>query len=787
MIYNDEYFYQKLELNILFDELKRQAILTDTKNLIDHLNVLSSIDEIEKELSKVDEAFSICNKFERCPIYVNQSLEPLLDIASKGGMLTGLELYEFVLLNSSIRATLRLLDNVLKEKMDVPYFKEEVSSLVLDTSLDNLLRKSIGDDGVVLDDASPELKKIRNKLRGIDERIKHRLQEIMGQNSSYLADSVVVIRNDHYCLCIKAEYKNTFRGILQDLSSSSLTAYMEPIAVAEMASEKDKLRNEEKEEINRILRKLSNEVGSNAELILNNYNIFKDLDLTFSKGILALSYDGAKPHLNTNGALNLVSARHPLLKVKKVIPNNINFGKNHYGIIITGPNTGGKTVLLKTVGLLCLMVKFGLLIPASPESNVTIYDHIYCDIGDDQSILDNLSTFSSHMEKMVAIVNQVTPSSLALFDEIGAGTDPTEGASLAIAVLKYFIKRKVSFITTTHYADLKAFAYSHPLVVNASMAFNNDTNQPTYQLVIGRSGSSNAYHIARNLGLKQSIIDSASASVNKTSDEISLMIKNIENKSHEIDLLEEELKSNVNKYNELVKEYEERLKKIDAQKEKLINKAHEEASDILNKAIDEANNLLDEIKEYQNKGLKLHEIIEAQTLINEASDVASTHKPITKKKKSVDSNHVLAVGDTVHLLDFDQFGIINRIRKDGSFDVEVGNLSIHASVDELEYVSSPVIESSKVDVIMSKGGSKSVSLTLDLRGVRAVEATDLLDKYIDDLICASIGSATIIHGFGTGVIRELVQNYCKKCKNIKSYRYGGETEGGFGVTVITLK
>ena len=320
-----------------------------------------------------------------------------------------------------------------------------------------------------------------------------------------------------------------------------MTSYMEPSAVASLSNEKDTLRNLEKEEMEKILRMLSNSIKGEVTILERNYEIFKELDLTFSKALLAISYDGTAPRINDKGILSLKNARHPLLKVEKVIPNNVSFGRDTLGIVITGPNTGGKTVLLKTIGLLSLMIKYGLLIPADEDSDVMIYDHILCDIGDDQSIYDNLSTFSSHMKKMVGIVNLVTPKSLALFDEIGAGTDPLEGSSIAIAVLEYFLKNNISFVTTTHYAELKTFAYTTKGVVNASMEFNNDTQMPTYRLVVGKSGSSNAFNIAKRLGLKKEIIDEAVNFMNKSSSSVLDTIKIMEEKSLEISNLEKEL------------------------------------------------------------------------------------------------------------------------------------------------------------------------------------------------------------------------------------------------------
>jgi DNA mismatch repair protein MutS2 len=498
--------------------------------------------------------------------------------------------------------------------------------------------------------------------------------------------------------------------------------------------------------------------------------------------MLGISYNGSAPLVNDKGIFDLKNARHPLLKVEKVIPNNIDFGKNHLGIVITGPNTGGKTVLLKTVGLLSLMVKFGLLIPADESSNIMIFDHIFCDIGDDQSIVENLSTFSSHMKKMVAIVNQVTPNSLALFDEIGSGTDPVEGAQIAISVLNYFVKKNVSFITTTHYAELKAYAYTKERVVNASMAFNEDTMEPTYHLVIGKSGSSNALSIAKNLGLKQEIIDSARHHFNTNSSDTRTLINNIEKKVRALEKLEEQYKADIKNANQVKETYEKKLETIDKEKEKVLNNALKEADKIVQEAVLKANKLLDDVKELQNKGVKLHEIIEAKAQIDELESSSNLPKP-KKKKKNLETK----VGDRVFLIDYQQYGTITRIRKDKSLDVEIGNISVNVFKEDVEVVELDEKEIVHNIVVERNSSTKSVSLSLDLRGARFSDAKDMLDKYIDDLLMANIKSATIIHGFGTGTIREMVQDFCRKSKYIDSYRYGVAGEGGLGVTVITLK
>ena len=789
--YDDLYFFKKLELDKIIDMLNKNILIDidyfDLKKMIP----LNDINEINEELEKVDEALKIIYKYHRSPIYIERDLTPLLDAATKGAVLSGIDLFEFIHLSSSVYQNRRLLELLTKEaKCSVPYFEKDVNNFIIDQEVDKILRKSLNDEGYVLDDATPELKKIRARIHNLEERIKSKVNEIMLASKDFLADNVIVKRDDRYCLCIKAEYKNSFHGILRDTSQTALTCYIEPNLTYQMANERDAYKNEEKEEVNRILRNLSLIIGNHSEEYKIDFEILKELDKRFAKAILAKSYDGAKPHINNNQIFNLVEARHPLLEVEKVIPNSVSFGQDHLGIVITGPNTGGKTVFLKTIGLLSLMIKFGLLIPAKEESNLMIYDHILADIGDDQSISLNLSTFSSHMKKMVAIVDKVTPNSLALFDEIGSGTDPNEGSSLAIGVLKYFINNKVSFIVTTHYAELKAWAYGTKEAINASMQFDEKTSNPTYQLIIGQSGSSNAFYTARRLGLKKEIIDdSYKICNNQSSYEVRSLIKILETEKVHLLKQNDELQNLINSNKEKQLELDKRLKNIENEKKLKIKEAHNQAERIYNDAITQANQIIDELlemkKKEENSTIKLHEIIDKKHRVNEMENSSNDFDDNFNNNKT-SMPHEFIVGDNVYLISYEQYGIITKIFKDKSFEITIGSLKIHADKEDLRY-EQKYDDGLKSSINVLYTPNKKVSLSLDLRGKRVQEAADLLDKYIDDLIISNIKSATIIHGFGTGAIREYVLNYLKQSKNIKEYRHGEDGEGGYGVTVITLK
>lgn len=784
MMNKNNVFY-KLEMNIIFEYLINESMLINTKDYFKNMIEFNNIDIIREELSKVNEALSIILRLERSVCYVTTDYYKLLDLASKGGILSPKELFQTVLLYSSVKANQRLKESIDKLKIEAYHFNKMVNYLTIDETFYQTLIVSVDEEGNVLDTASPSLKRIRSKIKGLEDRIKSKLHELISNQSSFLTEPLYVIRDDRYCLLVKAEYKNSYRGILHDVSSSMQTVYMEPLVINEMSNEIDLLKNEEKEEVTRIIKNLSTTLSYHIDSLRSNYETFVNLDIIFTKAKLAASYDCKMPKVNNNGFVKLDNAKHPLLKVSKVIPNNVSFGKDYQGIIITGPNTGGKTVLLKTIGLFCLLVKYGLLTPCDETSDINIFDNIFCDIGDDQSISDNLSTFSSHMKKIINVVDNVTSNSLVLFDEIGAGTDPLEGASLSISILNYFLKKNISFIVTTHYTQLKAYAYSTNKIVNASMEFSKETNKPTYHLIIGKSGSSNALEIARSLGLSNDIIEDAKERLLNDSNDAKKYLENLEKMQDEVEILKEENCKKLKENTLLQNELNNKLNNIENYKEKVVSKAMKEANILIEKAKKEALEILESIKEFQNKNLKLHEVINMKSKIDNISDVNLKTK---KKKRKELKDKEFKVGTSVYIYDYEQYGVIKRIRKDNTFDVSVGNITINVSIEDLEVSEEQTSQVTDSYVSFDNNvSSRKVSLTLDLRGKRYYEAKELLDKYIDDLKVSKLLQATIIHGFGTGTIREVVQDYLKKCKDIDTFRYGGAGEGGLGVTVITLK
>lgn len=775
-------FERKLEIDVILNQLKDYCIIEKSKNTVDKIKPSSDLLYLNNELDKVDEALQIIERMDRAPIMMSEEYETCVKLAEKGSTLSGNDLYLTVKLYNTIKYNSLFLSSLKKENISTIYYEEYVNNLYINEYLYSSLKKSIGEDGEVLDNATQQLASIRHRLHTIDARIKQKLQEILGKEAAKLSQNTISLRDGHYVLPVRAEYKNSFKGSILDVSGSQQTVYIEPQQIIELTAKKAELIQEEKIEVERILRFLSKDIGNESTILLENYSIIVNIDLMFAKGLLAKHQNAARPKINNELILDLVEARHPLLKVKKVIPNNISFDK-YQGIVITGPNTGGKTVLLKTVGLLTLMTKYGLLIPASKQSNVMIYDNVFCDIGDDQSIESNLSTFSAHMTNIVNIIESVTPNSLVLFDEIGGGTDPTEGSNLAIAILEHLVNNKISFITTTHYSELKTYAYSSNLIVNASMEFNRDTLSPTYHLKLGIPGSSNAFEIATKLGLRTDIIENAKTRTIENSNDVSELIKKLEYTSTKLDEQIQETSIEKDEYIKLNKELDKKIKILEKEKESILNKIQNDALLEVDKIKTDALELLDEIKNQKSNNLKLHEAIALQKMVDDIE--IKTNRPKKAVKKV--NRRPLEEGDDVYSKDYDQYGVIVKKLKNGDFNVNFGNFVIKMNPSDLELVDKNETPKPKVNIARSIVSKNPVSLSLDLRGERYEEAKEKLDKYFDDALLVGLKQVTIIHGYGTGTIRTLVQNYVKKHKLVDSYRYGGQGEGGMGSTIVTLK
>jgi DNA mismatch repair protein MutS2 len=602
------------------------------------------------------------------------------------------------------------------------------------------------------------------------------MQELLQSKAKMLNENLIVMRNGRMCLCVKAEYKNVLKGVIHDESASKTTVYIEPFSALEIANRIVSYKEEEKTEIAKILAQLSNVAFSYELEIKNNFNNLIALDIIFAKALYAISIDAYKPSINEMGIIDIKKARHPLIDRQKCVPIDIKLGEDYEAIIITGPNTGGKTVAIKTCGLLTLMMQAGLLIPASFDSKMAVFDNVFSDIGDEQSIEQSLSSFSAHMTKVIKILNELTNNSLVLLDELGSGTDPKEGSNLAISIVEYLLNKKSRVIVTTHYADLKAFAYDKDNIINASVEFDTKTLRPTYKLLLGVPGRSNAITIARGLGLNEEIIN-RSIELNETNHtDLSLMLSKLDDQNS---ILSEQIakyeKENLALNDRLAKLQAKELK-LEAEYASFINKAKKEANEIIVKAQEDALALISEI-EKKHENFKEHELAELKHQARQLEVIDVDTPTITDFK----------VGDEVFVKGWQRNGKITKINKD-KYEVLVGNFTVTFTKNELSVaktVTKPVTKPKKYNA--PGPVKKEAKLECDLRGFRYEEVAPELDLFIDKAYLAGLSQIYVIHGFGTGAVRKACYEFFKKCPHVKSTRFGGEGEGLNGVTVVYLK
>lgn len=774
-------YYKILELDNIISKLKSKVILESNANELDEVILYDDIDSIERALNEVDEAVKLIYRMGRFPLYFKENVTYVLDKVNKHGVLLIDELLlvkRFLDTTKEIELYIESLENAL---IDALYLKENTKELVYLKNLNLRIREIVDSSGEVLDTASSELRAIRRSIREAEKNIQSKLQEIISKNGSKLSQSVVSIRDGRYVVPVKNDFKGSIKGIVHGESSSGETVYIEPLIICEINNKLNALLEEEKREIFRILKEISSNIAVEYDLLVKNYYIIEKLDLIFSKAELSIALKGNKPKVNNKGIVNLKNCHHPLLNVEKVISNDIVIGKDYQGIIITGPNTGGKTVLLKTIGLLSLMVKMGLLIPCDEDSDIMIFDNVYADIGDEQSIDQNLSTFSSHLKNVIEIMNNVTPNSLVLIDELGSGTDPIEGSSLAIAIFDYLLSKKCLVITSSHYAELKVHAYNRDDIINASVEFDINTLKPTYKLLIGVPGESNALKISKLLGLPEEIIKNAEGYVNKSNNEINQTLEKLIERSYKLnDEIEKANKLKV-ELNEKVLEAERKIEEAYKEREAILKKAEDDSKKLLEKNQNKIDELIAKLSELNTREIKSHEVADLKYEYRNLKNNTNVDIP------NLPENKEICEKDRVFVITYNAYGEVIKKLKNGKFEVQIGNASITVSKDNLKLAPNANTTVLKNKQVKDFTPTKKISMSLDLRGLRYEEAEPLIDDYIYDAIYAGFNQVTIIHGFGTGVMRELVQKKVKNNPNIESFRYGGQNEGGNGVTVVTLK
>ncbi len=669
------------------------------------------------------------------------------------------------------------------------------------TGLANEIRRCILSEDEIADDASPKLKSIRRSMMQANEKIHSQLNSMLGGSyRTYLQDAVITMRNNRYCIPIKAEYKGQVSGMIHDQSATGSTYFIEPAAVVNLNNQLRELELEEKEEIGRILADLSAQAAVHTEELANNLKLMTLLDFIFAKGELALEMNATEPLFNDEHCIHIRKGRHPLLDRKKVVPIDIRLGKDFDLLVITGPNTGGKTVSLKTVGLFTLMGQSGLHIPAADRSELCIFTEVYADIGDEQSIEQSLSTFSSHMKSIVHILGHADADSLCLFDELGAGTDPTEGAALAIAILNYLHDRGIRTMATTHYSELKIYALSTSFVENACCEFNVETLQPTYRLLIGIPGKSNAFAISSRLGLSDEIINAAREQIGQEDKSFEDVIADLEQSRITI----EQDKLEIARYKENIRTLQEQLRrkneKIDQAKDRILKEANEKARDILQEAKEIADDTIrdfnkagagTDIRELEKKRQKVRDKISEK---NERLSVGS--KPLrAPEKKAVDPKK-LKKGDTVKIVSMGLKGTVSTLPDaKGALFVQCGIIRTHTNVKDLVYAEEETVSTPALQRSSSGSGSGklkmsktlSISPEINLLGKTVDEALSALDKYLDDAYLAHLSSVRVVHGKGTGALRNAVHGHLKRLKYVKEYRLGEYGEGDSGVTIVTFQ
>ncbi len=659
------------------------------------------------------------------------------------------------------------------------------------------IRRCILSEDEISDDASPALKSIRRSIGQMNDKVHAQLTSMVnGSARTYLQDAVITMRNGRYCLPVKAEYRGQVQGMIHDQSSTGSTLFIEPMAVLKLNNELHELELREEKEIEVILSTLSSRAAAELEPLETNLELLTRLDFIFARAQLSRSYNGSEPVFNQKGIINIKKGRHPLLDKKKAVPIDIRLGKEFELLIITGPNTGGKTVSLKTVGLFTLMGQSGLHIPAFDQSELAVFDEVFADIGDEQSIEQSLSTFSSHMTNIVNILAKATPHSLVLFDELCAGTDPTEGAALAIAILSNLHRQGIRTMATTHYSELKVFALTTPGVENGCCEFNVETLSPTYHLLIGIPGKSNAFAISSKLGLDDYIIEEAKGNLSQQDEDFESLLADLENSRVTIVKEQDEINHYKQEIEQLKNRLEHKQESLDASREKILRDANEQAHKILRDAKEYADTTIKNFNKFGKAGIDSRAMEQERNRLREKMSSVEKNLTIKPAKKAASSKQLQAkdihLGDSVRVLSMNLKGTVSSLpNAKGDLFVQMGimrsqvNLRDLELIPDVETVNPRTTRTGTGKIKMSK--SASVSTEINLLGKTVDEALAELDKYLDDAYLSHMPSVRVVHGKGTGALRKAVQNYLRRQKHVASYRLGEFGEGDAGVTIVTFK
>lgn len=784
-----------LEYTKIRERLTAQALSPMGKEKCNELVPLDDLSEIIREQRETTEAVNMALKKGRLPLGGIKDIRSHLERAKAGGVLAIDELMavgEFLYVCRKVK-------NYSKQenKSDIfPVLEDYFEIVKTINTVENEINRCILNEQEVSDDASSGLRAVRREIRNANGSIRDKLNSIIysAAYKTMLQDAVITIRNDRYCVPVRAEYQSSFPGMVHDRSNTGSTVFMEPTAVIQLNNKIKELQSKEKEEIEKILAELTSIVAENADVMEANLNVIGHLDFVFAKAELSLKMNGSEPKFNNDGIIDIRKGRHPLLDEKAVVPIDINIGRDFNTLLITGPNTGGKTVALKTLGLFTIMGQAGLHIPAFDSSELAVFDEVFADIGDEQSIEQSLSTFSAHMTNIVRILENVTSKSLVLFDELGAGTDPTEGAALAMAIIQHLHEMNVRTAVTTHYSELKVYALSTDGIENACCEFNVDTLRPTYKLLIGIPGKSNAFAISKKLGLPDFVINSAKDFISSENVKFEDVITDLEISKKSV-IYEQERAEQYRKEAERLKnEVEAQRAKINEQKEKIISDARAEARMVYQQAKEESDRIIKELNKAAREKAGQNKLNEKRSELKGKVSAMDEliEKSRRKKVAAVKPIKDLKQGDDVYVLSFDRTGTaLSAPDSNGDVMVQCGNMKIKVPLTELTYYEAKKEQkqnnSRNISSKVRAGKSQYIASEIDCRGQNVEEGIGNIDKYLDDAYLAGLKTVTIIHGKGTGVLRAAVQKYLRTNPHVKSYRPGTFGEGEMGVTIVELK
>lgn len=778
----------KLEYYKIIEKLKQKCGSQLGKDIAEKLYPETNMELIIKMQKETSEAVLVRRYDGSMPLGGIVDTFDSLGLAEKGGILNPEEI-------GKVRENLYAAKNIVvflnrKLQYEIPLLRERGEGIVPLKDLEKEIDGIIDEENQIKDSASDTLWNIRRKKKALNERIKSKLDSIVrnSNSSKYLQEAIVTSRQGRYVVPVKIEYRQHVPGIVHDQSSSGATLFIEPAAVVEFNNELKKLELQEQEEINRILQAISGKIGEQGEILKENLKILSSIDFIMAKGLFSTELEAVEPEINSQQKIMINKGRHPLIDIKEVVPISFDLGYDFDSLIITGPNTGGKTVTIKTAGLFSLMAQSGLHLPAE-KAEMGIFEKIYCDIGDEQSIEQSLSTFSSHMKNIVNIIENTDYKTLVLLDELGAGTDPSEGANLAISIIKFFMKKKAKIIATTHYSDLKIFAYNTERVENASVEFDTVSLRPTYKLLIGIPGKSNALEIARRLGLNEEIINDAKSMVSDDDQDVSGLIEKLEKDAFYGERNLEETKIKLAHAEAKLLEAEELKKNLIEREEKIIKKAEEEAYRIIRSAKTEANEKIKEIKELLQKDKEKAMALANSFKKDMEETEGSLYKNITKGSKSEEkiSFEKLLPGAEVFVPKFNQKGIVTEVMEDEAY-VQLGIMKMKLNKDELSIPKNKETKKEKNGINKIKDEKTlAIKTEIDLRGLTVEEAISEVDKYLDDAKIAGLNSVSLIHGKGTGALRSGLNEFLRGHHFVKTSRVGDSREGGHGVTVVEIK